>query len=161
MLLVTSGDAPHLVRHRQLSRLLKKTNQTKKKQNQKNKHQNNTLVCGLSFRGFIGPFAPLSVREIPSRRVVVCRKSSVACLCTQAEFQRQWRSKEKASDKATGPGARHVNNLKAVICKNSQMQALKESQGFRGEYSPRQERGTRTGRRALPAWLSLPAHQGS
>lgn len=57
----------------------------------------------------------------------------MACLRIQAEFQRQWRSKETASDKAAAPGARHVNNLETVKCKNSQMQAWKESQGFRGE----------------------------
>lgn len=54
-----------------------------------------------------------------------------------------------ASDKATAPGARHVNNLETVKCKNSQTQALKQSQGFRGECSPRQEPG-------IGAGLSLP-----
>lgn len=34
------------------------------------------------------------------------------------EFQRPWRSKEEASDKAAAQGARHVNNLETVKCKN-------------------------------------------
>ena len=84
----------------------------------------------------------------------------MACLSIQAEFQRQWRSKEKVSDKATAPGARHINNLETVNGKNSQMQALKESQGFQCEYRPRQMR-IGAGRKALAAWMSLPAHQGS
>lgn len=75
----------------------------------------------------------------------------MACLHIQVDFQRQWRSKEKASDKAIALGAGHINNLETVKCKNSQMQVLKESQGFQGEYSLRQETATVQGKE-----LSLP-----
>lgn len=84
----------------------------------------------------------------------------MACPHIQAEFQRLWRSKEKASDKATAQSSRHVNNLGTIKCKKSQMQALKESRGIRSECIPRQETGTNAGQRAPAAQLPLLAHQG-
>lgn len=151
-LLVISGDAPHFMTYRQLARLLKKNKPT---------NPNIKTMCyfvAWVSRGFLGPFALVPAWKISSHRAVVCRKSSMACLCIQTGFQKWCRSKKKASDKAPAVGTRHINNLETAKCKNSPMQALKKSQGFWGEYSPRQKMGTSAGWRALSAWLFLSSH---
>lgn len=119
LLLVTAGDASHLVRHREMSRLFKK-------------YPNIKTMCQLAS------WAPEGVQDLlhwfqwekyhPAGWGFA--ESSVACPHTQAEFQRRWRSKEKASDKATAQSTRHVNNLETAKSKKSQMQALKASMGY-------------------------------
>lgn len=142
-------EMPHTLRDREMSRLLKKY------PNIKTMHQ-------------FASWAPEGLQDLLHRFQWEkyhpagwwFAESSVACPHTQAEFQRQCRSKEKASDKATAQSTMRVNNLGTIRCKKSQMQALKESQGIASECIPRQETGTNAGQRAPAARLPLLAHQG-